>query len=523
MKKYQNPSRGLFFLISFVVLVLPIVLFWITQKYFDVLKKEVVMELGTENIFLEDFFKEGKVEKNSSFITEISNIDLGKVGEYEIKIKISNQEKQSVLKIVDTIPPDVEFQDLYKYKNYTLDPNDFIVSKKDLSEMTVTSDAVEIQGYGDYEVIIRVTDKSGNITEKKCLLHIGAIKTEYTLELGTKLKKEDLLYNKEDAEVILDSEIERINHSPIGEYEIEANLDGSSYTSKIKIQDTKAPTLELKEVTIYEDQKSLEKEVFIITVNDPSSFTTTLQTKIDFTKIGDQEIKISAEDEHGNKVEKMTKLHIIKDTEPPVFYGITNLTVSKHSTIDYQSGIKAIDAHDGTVSFTVDSSKVNTSVAGTYFATYIATDKKGNKKSVSRKIFVKHDQVDTNRKLSEFASQIGSSIPEINEYVKTKIHYNNSWGEDDPIWYGLTNYAGNCYVHAMIYQAVLRQKGYETQLIWTTDKSHYWNLVKVNGVWRHSDSTPGNKQAGMILSTDEERITMLQGRDWDHTKWPEAK
>ena len=60
-------------------------------------------------------------------------------------------------------------------------------------------------------------------------------------------------------------------------------------------------------------------------------------------------------------------------------------------------------------------------------------------------------------------------------------------------------------------------------LIWTTDKTHYWNLIKLNGVWRHTDSTPGNKHSMIENETDAVRYEHLQERDWDRSKWPAAK
>ena len=61
-----------------------------------------------------------------------------------------------------------------------------------------------------------------------------------------------------------------------------------------------------------------------------------------------------------------------------VHYGLSNLTVNKHSAVNYESGVYATDDKDGSVSFTVNSSAVNTAAAGTYYATYSAVDAAGN-------------------------------------------------------------------------------------------------------------------------------------------------
>ena len=110
----------------------------------------------------------------------------------------------------------------------------------------------------------------------------------------------------------------------------------------------------------------------------------------------------------------------------------------------------------------------------------------------------------------------------ISNWVAKNIKYNSNWGGDDPIWYGYKNKKGNCYVHAKILEALLKEKGFKTQIIWVTDKSHYWNLVYVDGAWRHIDSTPGTKHPKYLM-TDEQRYKNLQGRDWDRTKWPKCE
>ena len=90
------------------------------------------------------------------------------------------------------------------------------------------------------------------------------------------------------------------------------------------------------------------------------------------------------------------------------------------------------------------------------------------------------------------------------------------------MWYGFKNRSGNCYVHAMCLQALLREKGYTTQLIWVKDKSHYWNLVYINGSWKHVDSTPSSLHSRYSLMNDDQRYSTLSGRDWDRELWPEC-
>lgn len=488
--------------------------------------KSIDVEIGsTTSVTMQNFLKDKKYEKNSTLITNLEGIDYSKIGEYKVLLSHDGREEEVILKLVDTTAPKVEFQDITKYINYIPNADDFIVQKEDLTEMeTSIIDAPEINKFEDYNVNVIVKDSSGNETSKICKLSIKWIKDEFIMEKGHILTKEDLLYGVEqDTDLLDDKRLEEISNSEIGEYEIKTNKDGMEKTTIIKITDLTPPSLELRDVTIYDDEKVSGKERFIASCYDASGeVTTTMKTEINYSKLGTQEIVIEAVDKYGNKVEKTAILTIRKDTVGPVFYGLSNMSVAKNGTVNYTNGVSAKDAKYGVCEYDVDSSNVNTSVAGTYYATYTSKDPLGNKTTAKRKIVVNHDQADVDALVARIASSISSDVEAIRDYCRNNIKYGSSYGDGDPIWYGFNNWTGNCYVHALCFQALLRAKGYETQLIWVTNKTHYWNLVKLNGVWRHMDSTPDRNHRKISIMTDAERLSTLSGRDWDHSQWPAA-
>ena len=205
------------------------------------------------------------------------------------------------------------------------------------------------------------------------------------------------------------------------------------------------------------------------------------------------------------------------------------LTVNKHSTPDYKKGVSAYDSKDGAVNFTVDTSRVNTSKAGTYYAIYTAVDKSGNKATYRRKVVVNHDAEDTTALVKTIAATLPSDPEAIRDYVRSSISYSTNWGGSDPVWYGFKNKTGNCYVHALCLQRLLSAKGYTTQLIWVKNikngrPSHYWLIINLNGVWRHIDATPSRMHGRYSLMTDDQRYETLVSnglqRDWDRSKWP---
>jgi len=490
--------------------------------------KNIQIELGTKEIKAENFVTNKIYKNKAEFVTDIATIDLSQVGEYDITLKYRNKEETVKLKIADTIPPEVNFRNIVKYIDYEINPEDFIIDKKDESEMIVEIGTVpELTEFKDYEVEVKVKDKYGNETTKKCILTITWIKSEVEIELGGEISASDLVFNVEEyGENVSKEDLANVNTLVLGEYIVKTEKDGIQYETKVKVQDTTPPVLELKDITIYDDEKVNNYKNFITEVSDISGEpTTTLKTEIKYGIVGTQEIVIEAVDVNGNKTEKTAILTIKKDTDGPVISGIKDIQVAKYSTIDYYSGVSANDKKDGKCEVTVDSSNVNTSSAGTYYATYTSKDTKGNTTTSKRKIVVNHDQEDTNAKMDAFYNNYcaGKDPVGIASAVREHIRYNSNWGGDDPIWYGLTEGKGNCYVHASVLKRALEKAGYQNRIIYLKDQSHYWNLVYVNGVWRHIDGTPSSNHT-LGLLTDEQKLADpgVHQKTWDREAWPAA-
>ena len=489
--------------------------------YFLTKFKNATIELGNE-ISISDFIRYGSIENVN---IDLSKVNKDKVGEYDVKLKYLFFKYGLKLKIQDTLPPEIEVQNIYKQLGYKVDVNDFIIKKEDQSEFNVEIiDIPELLNYGDYSVNIIAKDIYNNETRKECTLSIGWVKKEVTIEVGNDIKIADLVYDIKDKDTISQKDLDEINKKREGTYFIKSNKDGSEIEIKIeKTKDITPPELVLKKVTIYEGKKVGIND-FISKVSDKGSkVTTNMLSTIDFKKIGKQVIKIEASDEDNNKTVRETELNIIKDTVGPKISGLSKITVDKGSKINYNKGVSAYDDNFGSCEYNVDSSNVNINKQGTYYAIYTSIDKLGNKTTSKRVVIINHDQSDTKALVKKVADGLSSNVEEIRNYVRNNIKYNTNWGGSDPIWYGLNNKVGNCLVHASIFEALLKEKGYSTKLIWTTDKTHYWNMVYLNGKWVHMDSTPGTRHTKYSIMNDEQRHEILQGRDWNRSLWPKAE
>ena len=553
--KSHNKTAKIVVIAVVVVLILAILAIILFNIFSKKVKDHVQLELGTQEIKIQDFLTDEKYAENAEFVTDISQIDLSKVATYEITIKLNDKEYTSTLDIKDTTAPQVKFQDVDGYTDYQINPEDFIAEKTDASNMEVSlGNEVTINGFGEYHPLIIVKDEYGNETSQECLLNISYIKSKFTLEYGNKLTKEDLLFNvAEYQDTVNQADIDTINSYDVGEYDLKSVYDGQEKITKITIQDTVAPELVLKDVTLYTEQTITDANQFVEKAEDLAGVTLNILTEIDYSIIGDQEVTIEAVDGHGNKTSQTAKLTIKEDTEGPVFSGISDLKVTKGGTADYKKGVTAKDGKDGDVEFTVDSSSVKLDTAGTYYATYTATDKAGNTTTSKRKIIVSEKSTasssstsssssgDVYAKADEFIAKATSGVSgtankilAIKNYLRNNIKYSHRYNASNTgsvnaaAMKAFTAYEGDCYIHAAAAQVMFTRLGVQSIIVNALDYTHYWNMVYINGGWKHVDPTPGWAYADVGFMNDAKRLETLRRingyeyRDWDRSKFPVA-
>lgn len=553
--KSHNKTAKIVIIAVVVILILAILAIILFNVFSKKVKDHVQLELGTQEIKIQDFLTDEKYAENAEFVTDISQIDLNKVATYEITIKLDDKEYTSTLDIKDTTAPQVKFQDVDGYTDYQINPEDFIAEKTDASNMEVSlGNEVTINGFGEYHPLIIVKDEYGNETSQECLLNISYIRSKFTLEYGNKLTKEDLLFNvAEYQDTINQQDIDTINSYDVGEYDLKSVYDGQEKITKITIQDTIAPELVLKDVTLYTEQTITDTNQFVEKAEDLAGVTLNILTEIDYSIVGDQEVTIEAVDGHGNKTSQTAKLTIKEDTEGPVFSGISDLKVTKGGTADYKKGVTAKDGKDGDVEFTVDSSSVKLDTAGTYYATYTATDKAGNTTTSKRKIVVSEKSTtssssssssssgDVYAKADEFIAKATSGVSgtankilAIKNYLRNNIKYSHRYNASNTgsvnaaAMKAFTAYEGDCYIHAAAAQVMFTRLGVQSIIVNALDYTHYWNMVYINGGWKHVDPTPGWAYADVGFMNDAKRLETLRRingyeyRDWDRSKFPVA-
>lgn len=486
---------------------------------------DLTVELGVESIGIGDFMTEYANAGKVGFVSDPAEVDLNRVGETELTLSHGSREETVTLTVQDTTAPTAEFvTQRSELIDYVPSAEDFVSNVNDESETSVyfAYEPVLPKDYSDVTVTVVVEDASGNKIQRECTLTYSWMQTSYALEYGSELTKADLLLDPVRDDSLLDqSVIDQINKSGLGEYEITSTVGEKTMTCKVTVADTQGPDLNVKDVHIRKGHwASLDS--FLVSYKDVSGdVEVRLMTELDLYTEGKQTVVIEAEDIYGNITSKEVTLWIATDFNPPWISGADEaMSVEKNTTPDFLEGVTATDAKIGICEVTCDTSKLDLTKAGTYYITYSTCDNSGNTATTKRKVVVEHDAEDTAALVKSIADKLSDDPEEIRDYVRSNIYYSHSWGGEDPVWYGFTGRSGNCYVHALCLQSIFDLKGIENQLIWVTEKSHYWLIVKIDGVWKHIDPTPSDTHGKYSLMNDAQRLSTLSGRDWDRTQWP---
>ncbi len=469
--------------------------------------KNITISTGTNTINVDDLLRLNIFKNKAKLVTNVENLDFNSVGTKDIVVSYGNNDYLVKVNVIDDVSPDLVIKNVDKTLNYKINVNDFVESVFDHSEYSLSIDdsLVDYTKYGEYRVFVKAKDSYGNETVKTATLKLNLLYNSITHELGVPIKVTDLLVDKKDISKITTSNIDKINYNAVGSYKFICRIGDKAYNSEVIVKDTKAPVIVTKDLKYIKGKgKKYTIDDLLVSVKDASKYTLTKTGSIDLSKSGDYKITFTAVDAYGNKSSKTATLSVKAEFAPPVFKGITTITSERNKNIDYRKGVKAVDKIDGEVIFTVDSSKVNITKEGTYYVYYTAKDKSGNLAKATRKVVIIHSQEDTDKLLKQFYDKYlkGKTVLEMTKTIREKISYRKVRG-DDPVWYGLTEMAGSCYVHAIILKRSLDLAGIKNVFVENNTKTHFWVLVYQDGKWRHYDPTPGSHSPGPM--TDKER------------------
>lgn len=242
-------------------------------------------------------------------------------------------------------------------------------------------------------------------------------KSSITIELGNEdaIKISDFMDLDKNELKSAKLNTKDVNFFKEGNYKATISYKDKDYDIKVKVKDTVAPKITVSDNITVQTNNPLHMSDIITNVTELSgnidasfkdkpksesadnteSVSTTENTEsgsssviavggcnlkhndeITYTKSGDYDNTITVTDDAGNTSDIDIKISVI---DAPSINGISDKTVTVGDTIDYLSGVTAVDGKgtDITGNIEVDSSKVDINTPGTYQITYKVTDSYG--------------------------------------------------------------------------------------------------------------------------------------------------
>ncbi len=451
--------------------------------------------------------------------TDFSGVDVRTCGEY--RVTAFDQDGGLFIfevEILDTTAPTAESRSFDVLLGSDFSTDSLVGDVFDLSPTKVRlGTEPDLSKPGEQKIPIIVSDAFGNSTELESELVVHAVGSDVTIERGTS--------DPDAASAVLcgDGSLSMtpgfsFSALPLGETDVELVGKYNPVTVSVTIEDTVAPEITLQRVTVFENQ-TVAPGNFVRYYTDASPVTFSFADNVATDVAGDFPVTIRAVDEAGNETAAETTLHVVRDTTPPVIYGVYYRTIAAGAAIPDFSDVYAVDNVDGVLAVDIDTSEVDTKTAGAYSVTYTVTDRAGNQSESSSTVYVAGDQRTILYSIADgILAQItnqGMTPREkawaIYTWVSTNIRYSTSTS------YLMGNYvegalsgfrirSGNCFIYYAVSDVLLERAGITSTEIQRNvpGRPHYWNLVFINGAWYHFDACPhySNYPLTSFLLTD---------------------
>jgi hypothetical protein len=489
--------------------------------YFEmqpVVANAVTIEAGTPSIDVDQFMLEK--DRDGSFITDVDSLNLNAPGNYEVQIKVNRKIHTSNLEVIDTIAPLGEAVEVIALMNEKLKASDFVDNIIDATDVEVSFiSEPDTSTPGEKQVKIVLEDTGNNIKIIESMLTVLDVKSSVQTEAGAVLdiKPEDFV-DKANIRVNILSDLSVLDVSQPIVHTIQIEVDGRVLNSNIDVVDTTPPSATPVNKETWKGD-AISPSDFVKNISDISAYSVSFGNKPDFEAIGSQEIIVVIEDIYKNRTELKPMLTIKQDTEPPVFYGIQDLTVLEGETVSYRKGISVRDNRDENVTYQIDSSKVNLYKSGTYQVYYTAKDSAGNKATEVANVIVSPFVVTEEMlyaKLDPILDDITKSgmtkkeiAYEIYKWIKAHVGYTGSSDKTDwkkEAYRGIVNGLGDCFTYYAVAEAFLTRAGIDNMRVTRVGgrTQHFWNLINCGDGWYHFDTCPNKDKMETFMLTDAE-------------------
>ena len=167
MARLRKRRRALLVRMAGVMFLFIVLIVLVNRLFFsDPVLKELTVEAGADDLTAEKFLRKDNVE--IEFVTDMSEIDLGHVGEYEITLQAKGKERTSTLIVQDTVSPVAVAvsEPVTVATDSKADAALVIESVDDATDVEYTfKEKPDLSSEGNVPVTVVVTDEGGNTTE----------------------------------------------------------------------------------------------------------------------------------------------------------------------------------------------------------------------------------------------------------------------------------------------------------------------------------------------------------------------
>jgi hypothetical protein len=354
---------------------------------------------------------------------------------------------------------------------------------------------------------------------------IAELKSELGQSLN--LSPNDFLVNEsKDTQASFITDLSVIDVHQVGSYEIEVKVGTKTYTSILKIVDTIAPLAVVQDVSVEVDG-TLTPEDLIVSSTDESETTISFKAQPNLSSVNRIVVIVVLADTSGNTSEYPVTVNVVFDMTAPVILEERQLYVLVgSSSVDYWDKVTVSDAKSTIKSIDFDDQQVNLNKIGVYPMSLSATDDAGNVVTIARNVNVVMESTyytmmslnnPSNNKADAFVDAVIAEIikDDMTQTEKMKAIYDWILNEmvyqtevshdyaidtynklDDYALAGFTKLKGHCFHYAAIAALLLDTLNLEMTLIEgegysysakTHFVSHFWILVKVDGLYAHFD------------------------------------
>ncbi len=534
-KKAKNKTKRMIVAgVAFLLLITLAVGSWF---YVDSLAYKLCRVEAGVSVTPSDFLKQP--DENAFFTEESQPFSITEPGEYQIKVKSGWFTHNCTLMIEDTIAPAGQAAPVRMLLGESCAPEDFVVNITDATAVAISYEKEpDLAHAGSQSVEVVLTDRGGNRTIIESELFISPVLEELTVEAGQKPPGIDSFLLKNVKGTFITRLADFDYHQP-GDHTVAIQVDGEEYTSILHIRDTIPPKAEVQDIEGFAVLPR-EAEDFVTEIEDATAVTVAFREEPDLLFIGTQQVELVFTDAGGNETVKEAELTLYEDTEPPVIYGATDITIYMGDSVAYRKNVTVEDNCLEGLQLTVDTSSVDLKQAGVYPVVYTAVDAAGNTDTVTISLTV-IERMYTIEEMYALVDAVLEKIitPDMSDrdkawaiytYIRRNVGYTEYPEKGDWVraaYEGLAKRQGDCYVYACTSKALLTRAGVKNMDISKipTRREHYWNLVDVGDGWYHFDTTPRSDHTVFFLWTDADLMAYsalhYNCHNYDRTLYPE--